>query len=127
MVWQAVTDMRFSLIGGYALIPGAGGTPSLFPSSLQPPSVQQFLINEAGGVPFSASAPVADDDNLARDVRHFVLRYRVGVVLVDRATRRSAQVDRLMTRALGMAPVVGGGMDAWYDVQSAPALREPDS
>jgi hypothetical protein len=127
MVWQAVTDMRFSLIGGYALIPGAGGTTSLFPSSLQPPSVQQFLINEAGGVPFYASAPVADDDNLARDVRHFVLRYRVGVVLVDRATRRSAQVDRLMTRALGMAPVVGGGMDAWYDVQSAPALREPDS
>ncbi len=127
MVWQAVTEMRFSLIGGYALIPDASGTPSLFPSPLQPPAVQHFLINEAGGVPFYVSAPVADDNTLALEVRHFVLRYRVGVVLVDRATRHSALVSRLFTRALGMAPVVGGGMDAWYDVQSSPALREPGS
>jgi hypothetical protein len=85
------------------------------------------MADEAMTDPFYASAPVVDDDNLALDVRHFVLRYRVGVVLVDRATRHSAQVDWLLTQALGMALVVSGGVDAWYDVQSSPTLREPDS
>jgi hypothetical protein len=61
------------------------------------------MADEAMTDPFYASAPVVDDDNLALDVRHFVLRYRVGVVLVDRATRHSAQVDWLLTQALGMA------------------------
>jgi hypothetical protein len=85
------------------------------------------MADEAMTDPFYASAPVVDDDNLALDVRHFVLRYRVGVVLVDRAIRHSAQVDWLLTQALGMAPVVSGGVDAWYDVQSSPTLRQPDS
>ncbi len=52
------------------------------------------MADEAMTDPFYASAPVVDDDNLAIGVRHFVLRYRVGVVLVDRATRHSAQVHR---------------------------------
>jgi len=127
MVWQAVTDMRFSLIGGYALIPNAHGVLTLLPSTLQPPAVQRFFINEAGGIPFYDSAPVADNDALVTDVRHFVLRYRVGVVLVDTATQNSRQVDGLLSRALGQAPLASGGVDVWYDVQRAPGLAVPAS
>ncbi len=125
MVWQAVTGMRFSLIGGYALIPDAAGVPTLFPSVLPPRAVQDFLIDQAGGVPFYDSGPVADDAALVAEVRQFVLRYRVDVVLVASATRNADEVDGLFRRALGYPPVIGGGVDAWYDVQRAPGLVPP--
>ncbi len=127
MVWQAVTGMRFSLTGGYALIPDARGVPTLFPSTLQPATVQHFFINEAGGVPFYASPPVADNATLVTDVRHFIHRYRIGVVLVDPATPNSKTVEQLVRRTLGRTPVARGGMDVWYDVQAASALTVPAS
>ncbi len=125
MVWQAVTGFRFSLIGGYALVPDAHHVPTLFPSSLQPLSVQRFLINEEGGVPFHDSAPVADDARLVTAFRQFILRYDVGVILVDSTERNAVTVGRLVDRALGRRPVVGGGIDAWYDVSRSPQLRDP--
>jgi hypothetical protein len=125
MVWQAVTDMRFSLIGGYALIPDARGVPVLFPSTLQPAAVQRFFVNQMGGVPFYDTAPVADNHVLVVEVRRFILRYRVGVVLIDPATRNAHQVELVMRRALGQAPVASGGIVVWYGVQTMPALTVP--
>jgi hypothetical protein len=125
MVWQAVTGMRFSLIGGYALIPDAHGVPELFPSLLTPVSVEDYLINQVGGIPFYNSAPVADNGTLVNEIRGFIRRYRVGVVLVDTGAVNSGEVTRLYSRVLGVSPVNSGGIDAWYDVQRAPGLRVP--
>jgi hypothetical protein len=127
MVWQAETGMRFSLIGGYALIPDARGSPTLFPSILPPSSVQSYLIQEAGGVPFYNSPSVADNSALVTDVRQFLHRYRVDVVLVDPSTRNAGRVVALFARALGLKPIVGGGMDTWYGVPESPDLAGPSS
>jgi len=122
MVWQAVSRLRFSLIGGYALIPGAGHVPALFPSVLPPVAVQRFLIEQDGGEPFLEVPPVADDASLVLEVRQFVVRYRVGVVLVATATPGSDRVVGLFERALGVPAVHGGGIAAFYDVGRAPGL-----
>jgi hypothetical protein len=127
MVWQAVTGMRFSLIGGYALIPDAHGVPVLFPSLLTPVSVEDFLINQVGGIPFYNSAPVADNGTLVNEIRRFIRQYRVGVVLVDTGAVNSGTVSRLYSRVFGVSPVSSGGIDAWYDVQRAPGLQVPAS
>jgi hypothetical protein len=127
MVWQAETGMRFSLIGGYALIPDPHGVPTLFPSVLRPSRVQSYLVQEAGGVPFYNSPPVADNGALVTDVRQFLHRYRVDVVLVDPSTRNAGRVVALFDRALGVPPVMGGGMDTWYGVPRAPGLATPSS
>ncbi len=125
MVWQSVTGMRFTLIGGYALIPNSNGVPSLFPSQLDPPTVQEFLVNEEGGVPFYLSPSVPDNSTLVGDVRQFVARYGVGAVLVATSEQNSAQVSRLITEALGTPPTVSGGIAAWYHVQHDPGLHPP--
>ncbi len=127
MVWQAVAGMRFSLVGGYTLVPDGHGGTSLFPSLLRPLAVEQFLLEQDGGVPFYVSPPIADDAGLVDGVRRFVRRYGVGVVLVDPSVAHAGTVERLITRALGRPPVSEGGIDAWYDVQDAPGLAAPSS
>lgn len=114
MVWQAVAGLRFKLVGGYGLVPAASGVATLFPTVLHPAQVQQFFVNEAGGIPFFASAPVADDEALVAAVRAFVREQRVGAVLVDRDAVHAQTVATLIGRAFGRAPVVAGGIDAWY-------------
>ena len=121
MVWQAVAGLRFSLIGGYAFVPNARGVPTLFPSVLQPTAVQRFFINEQGGVPFYDSTPGVDDATLVVDVRELIRRYGVGVVLVDRAAPHAGRVATVLGDALGRAPVVQGGVEAWYLATQAPS------
>ncbi len=127
MVWQAVTGMRFTLLGGYALIPDARGVPTLYPSLLSPRDVEQFLINEEGGVPFSVGAPVPDNATLTLDLRRFLGHYRVGVVLVDQRSPHAGAVSRLIGAALGRGPVTSGGVDIWFDVQRSPGVRTATS
>jgi hypothetical protein len=125
MVWQAVAGMRFSLIGGYALVPDKDGVPTLFPSLLAPPAVEQFLLEQDGGVPFYFAPAITDDAELVTEVRQFLVRYHVGVVLVDPTVRQAGAVERLVSRSLARPPVTGDGIDAWYDVQGDPALSAP--
>jgi hypothetical protein len=122
MVWQAVSGLRFSLIGGYALIPDSRGVPALFPSLLQPVDVEQFLFAAAGGIPFYVSPTVADNAALVRDTRIFLRRYRVGVVLVDTSEVHAGEIAGLFARTLGRPAVTAGGIDAWYRVQRSPGL-----
>jgi len=53
MLWQALTGMRFRLLGGYALIPGARGAPATGPAVLQPISVESLLVNSYAVAPVS--------------------------------------------------------------------------
>jgi hypothetical protein len=116
MVWQAVASLRFSLLGGYALIPDAQGVPVLYPSVLAPRRVQQFLVTEEGGDPFPAAAPVRVTPQLIGEFRLFVDRYHVRTVLVDPRASRAGVVTAVLHRALGRAPVRVGGLDVWYHV-----------
>ncbi len=105
---------------GLRLVPDAQHTNSLFPSLLQPPPVEQFFINQEGGVPFYAGSVVAANGALIAELRQFIAGYHVGVVLVDRATPHSGAVAQVLSRALGRPPVVSGGIDAWYDADRTP-------
>lgn len=116
MVWQAGTGMRFKLLGGYALIPNAAGSVTPYPSRLAPPSVEDFLVDEAGVPTFYPTGPLPDAAGLADDLRQFLVRYDVGTVLVAEDAHGATAVEALVTRALGRGPERRGGMAAWYDV-----------
>jgi hypothetical protein len=113
MVWQSEAGLRFSLIGGYAFVADRDGASTPFPPILPPSTVEKFLINEVGGVPFFDSDPGVDDDAVAADVAAFVHRYPVGVVLVDPTAPHADRVTRVFTQALGRPPVTVGGMEVW--------------
>ena len=100
--------------------------PDALSLELAPQNVQRFFINEAGGIALDRSPVVPDDRALVGDVRHFIVRYGVGVIIVDRKTRNAVTVEALIRRTLEMPPVVDGGTDAWYQVQKAPGIIGSD-
>ena len=116
MVWQAGTGMRFRLLGGYDLIPNAAGTVTPYPSRLSPPSVEDFLVHEAGVPTFYETGPLPGTARLTDDLRQYLVRYDVGTVLVADDTYGAAAVEALVTGALGRGPEHRGGMAVWYDV-----------
>ncbi len=111
MLWQAASDMRFRLIGGYALTAGATGTATSFAPPLVPADVTATLTGDWLGV--SEGPPPAP-----ADVRAFLQRYHVGTVLVYDGGSEPAAVVALFGAALG-PPDVSGEMTAWFDVQKS--------
>jgi len=51
MLWQALDDMRFKILGSYALVPSPQGTASASPSVLQPEVVEATLVNSISPTP----------------------------------------------------------------------------
>jgi hypothetical protein len=120
MLWEAVGAMRFREVGGYALIRGPDGRPTVWPWALRPADVQDFLVREQQRDPI----PVAFSSvrgTLEADVRVFLSRYNVRAVIISRTGRYAgtqAVVD-LFTRALGRPPVRVGGVDLWSGVDAS--------
>jgi hypothetical protein len=53
MVWQALSQMRFKLIGSYALVRGPKGAASFFPEKLRPSLVEAMLWNALTAIAYS--------------------------------------------------------------------------
>lgn len=114
MLWDAVGAMRFREVGGYALLRGPGGRPTVWPWALQPPDVQDFLVREQQGDPIPAALS-PNSGALEGDVRVFLSRYQVRAVVVSLTGRYAGTQDviGLFTRALGRPPVLVDGVDLW--------------
>ena len=115
MLWQAVADMRFRMIGAYAAQPFDGHL-GQGDELLEPPrAVERFLGRALYGP--RAVPGVALPSDLPRLVRAFCLRYRVRTVVVDpHVGVEPAAVVHLFSIALGRPPERLAGVDAWFDV-----------
>lgn len=126
MLWQAVDGYRFSLLGGYALVPSAGGTVSPWPPELEPVSVQAALGYEAMG-PNGYLLTTAPDlgPALVADTRRYLADHHVGTVVLDPALGNNPQnVTWLFRRALGPPARVGGTL-LWTHVAARLTARAP--
>jgi hypothetical protein len=117
MMWQVVSGMRFAIFGGQASTPGPGGAATSAVPLLQPAVVQQlFAAGFYGDVPTTgAPLPPFDSATLA-GIDAFCRRYHVGTIVVEPLGVQPAPVLRYLTAALGVAPVVSGGVDVWSGV-----------
>jgi hypothetical protein len=108
MMWQVASDMRFKILGGYAIVAGAGSQPVslLLPSGSL--AVQHLLLE---GTEYSGPEP-ADDSATRAAFRHLIESQSVGVVLVSRTSRGAAQVVRVASQVLGQ-PTTYGTIDLW--------------
>jgi hypothetical protein len=109
MLDQAVSGMRFKLIGGYGWFPsptGVHGTTS--PSVLQPSLVQEFFDSAYWG----RSEPKG---NLVDDLRLFLRRFDVQSVVVLHEGANPAEVISEVATAIG-CPVDFGGVMVWSHV-----------
>jgi hypothetical protein len=104
MLWQADSNMRFRMLGGYAIGPGAGGEGTFFAD----PNPVLYCLNgiyTSGTAPNSLCAP----GYLAKSVR------RLGVTSVVAGDNQSnvATAVRVMSAALGARPRQVGGVWLW--------------
>ena len=128
MLDQAVSGMRFTLIGGFGWFPspsGEGGVSST--PQLEPRSVQAlFDSGYLGGTP--------PKGNMDANLRTFLYKYDVQAVLVAPPGRPDVdpnlgRVVSALTEAIG-PPKSTGGVTAWFNVghrlaATAPSVRDP--
>ncbi len=114
MLWQAESGMRFRIIGDYAITPldNGSGNGTLAPPTLSPSLMETLFLVAYQGGPAVTNLPPPDAATLTQ-LRAFVVRYRVGTVLVDPSGARPDIVTRYLTAALGRSPVIRGGVEVW--------------
>jgi hypothetical protein len=124
---QAVSGMRFRLIGGYGWWPVPNesyATPDAPP--LQPLVVETFF-DEAfygGGTPSQAVSlyKAYASGALPATLRQFMMQHHVGTVIVLPLGKRPATVIGQVTAAIG-PPVRSDGVDVWLHIQQRLAAR----
>jgi hypothetical protein len=121
MLYQAITNMRFKIVGGYGWFPTPGGQDgSNSPPPLAPSSVQTLFDVELdvgfSGKPTASQQAVLSAENLTSDLRHFLTRHDIQTVIVLPGFAAPAALIRDMTGAIG-APVKEGGVIVWLHVQ----------
>jgi hypothetical protein len=110
MLWQAGTALRFRIIGGYALAPGANSQSifRLYPSFL--PSVPMTLVDDyiRGSLTPTKATPA--------QVRAFLVHYGVQTVFSESVGAEPKAADALFAAALGSPSTKDGRMEVWYNV-----------
>jgi hypothetical protein len=126
LLYQAVTGMRFDLIGGYGWFPsptGHGGSSN--PAPLEPQSVQAlFDSGYLGATPQERA--LLEKSDLTTDLRNYLRKYDVQTVLVVEPPVSTglyrgfhpdtATVISHVTAAIG-PPVETDGVTVWFDVR----------
>ncbi len=117
MLWQAVSAMRFKILGGYALIPGPDGRSTNRPAPVLPDTVERTLESDYTGVP--VGGPLAT----AEDVRALAARYDVrSVLLVPSGVDPKAALV-LFAAAFGPPALIAGTYYWDLSRQTKAALR----
>jgi len=118
MLWQAIDEMRFNLVGGYAKFPGTRIGASLTAPLLQPTAVQCWLSQAQfpesswshalpGGCPLK---PMAMRPGV---MRTFARVNHIDAVLVERVGVRPERVVSTVSAAFGPPSAVAGRFLAW--------------
>ena len=113
MYWQILTDFRWKMVSGEAIIPTSNGSVTGQPAADRPLAVTQFLSHYSGGL---ARLP-AFNDKLKVRMREFIFLNHVGTVLLDPNATNASRVLPLFESALG-PPQSEGAMDVWFHAQS---------
>lgn len=116
-LWQAETNYRFKILGGYAIFRTANGSGSPIPPQLQPSTVQDiFSAALFGPSPAEVSSNSSSvSRQISREIRTFLRKYHVATVAIDPIGKRPFLAVRYMSAVLGH-PVTTGGMTLWFDV-----------
>jgi hypothetical protein len=113
MLWQAVSRMRFRIVGGDAFVPGPGGRSAW---RLNPPGPLVLSAVLLAGTRLRPGRPPPPWPPTLAAIRQLCARYHVAVVLVDRRARYGHAVASIIGKALASPPRALGQMDIWLNV-----------
>jgi hypothetical protein len=109
MVWQAVNNMSFKIVGAYIENPNAAGIQTVFTPLLNPPAMQEWLAYEESVTyaPWTDSKTITNDDIISfMDINH------INKVIVDQNTQNSMLVVKRFSQVLG-TPTQAGQYYIW--------------
>jgi hypothetical protein len=115
MVWQAVSGMRFRILGGDVYVRRPAG---VAPWQAKPPGGPVMSAVLLAGTRRGGKPPSADQQTLTA-IRQLCARYHVEAILVDPTAPEGRAVAALIRRALRAQPLVAGQLSIWINVQSA--------
>ncbi|MDA8330734.1 MAG: hypothetical protein M0027_05920 [Candidatus Dormibacteraeota bacterium] len=118
MLWQAESDFRFRLVGGYAYRRAADGRAALVPKLMAPILVQAVWADAYGGAGSRGLPPGTSLEDAALALREFCRRYHVGVLLLGSGGRFPGTVRQVAEMAFpgstrdyaGLEVVTTGGV-----------------
>jgi hypothetical protein len=116
LVDQAVSGMRFKVIGSYGWRPTNGLYDSPRPSRLSPYSVEVLFNVAYSRSPSAAQARTLRESNLVGDVRLFLRRYDVATVVILPLGHSPQILSGVVSAAIG-SPSVQTGTTVWLGVQ----------
>jgi len=120
MGWQAENDMRYRIIGGFAIVPGADGKHS---EALSPFGGARLALDRLS-TPQYGTLPPASPAQVGL-VRQALRRWGARVVVVIRQGRDPYYAAGFLTAVLGRLPQVQDNALVWYGLGRAPPLRVP--
>jgi hypothetical protein len=121
MIWQADDGFGFRLLGGYAYHPLSSGGPTVYPSIMSPPQLQQFLDGNGSSNPlYGPAIPVSRQ--LVATTKLTLATNHVRVVVVDRSVQNSGRVMKVFEDALGRPKLTLGQYSLWSGWHG---IREP--
>ena len=109
MGWQAVDDLRFRLVGGFAIVPGGDGRHS---SGVSPLGGTVSVLDRLS-LDLWGPLPLATPDAV-RQVRASLQHWGVQVVVVTSQGRDPTYASGYLTAVLGRPPRLEAGALVWY-------------
>lgn len=122
MGWEAEDGLRFRLVGGYAIVPGADG---LHSSAVSPFKGTEAVLDDLSlglGDPLPQPEP-----SILAMVRSTLVRRGVDVVVVSRLGRDPVYAAGFFTAVLGRLPRYEDGSWVWYGLGSRAPLHLPSN
>ena len=122
MGWQAIDDLRFRIVGGFAIVPGKDGrhssSISLFGGTRAILDSLSFRVGHKNVPPLPAATPAA-----VSMVRGSLHHWGVQVVVVTREGRSPPYALAYLTAVIGRAPLYQQGAWVWYGLGPDAPLR----
>jgi hypothetical protein len=115
MVWQAIDQMHFRLVGGYAYVPGPGGTMQYYPPLEDPPAVQEIFGQAAVGGALLYPPPPTLDESSYGQLRTFIKKHSVDAVAIWTGTGADPTLaERYVSGALGPPAARFHHAEIWF-------------
>jgi hypothetical protein len=120
MLWQAVSDFSFKIVGGEAAKPMPANTKATMGDQVPPIDLSQLLRSAYLGD--YTYAPKLDPSEEAL-VYEFLTRWHIGTIVFLRVGVQPERALHYLTVVLGRPPVSIGGVEVWYHADGPAAYR----